>query len=413
MLERPEAPDTEVILTPGQFWKILECGDEDLEKAMEKPTSFLAQRIRFSVRMRREERRINQRKKSAPEKKLKTPAVGDAQEDKLSSAAVGRWRRRMLAMGTSSAVGDGNKVTLKARYTSKKKDPRPAVKGRNSCYAREVFSKHGLLCDILKWESYGKGIRGENKVRYLIRLHLNDSNMQAALKTNFDYWNSFMKETCFQDVGSCLFKKIPEKPPKKSWPLAASASGETVTQFRGMLTKYNYEYRRPFLGEAFIPSLDTWKLEDCRPQEIDDRLQFLSSNWFRVPMKNIWHSANKAWDRVAVDCKAAIALDWDEWEKNPSSLVVPTTKPGIYFVRTVLAIGFAALCLLLRDLNSAQEIEEAWLKMPIVKPKKTNRGTSSTADNKWKGDSKWKGRDNSWGKSYGGGQSSWSWGKYK
>ena len=115
---------------------------------------------------------------------------------------------------------------------------------------------------------------------------------------------------------------------------------------------------------------------------------------------------------MAVGTFAGIDLDWDGWMNNPSSLVVPTKKTGIYFMRTVVAIGFAALCLLLRDLNSAQEIEEAWLKMPIVKPRKTNRGTSS-GDNKWKGDSKGKGRDNSWGKSYGGGQSSSSWGNYK
>ena len=39
-------------------------------------------------------------------------------------------------------------------------------------------------------------------------------------------------------------------------------------------------------------------------------------------------------------------------------------------MRTVLAIGFAGLCLILKDFNSAEEIEDAWLQMPIVKAKK-------------------------------------------
>ena len=188
-----------------------------------------------------------------------------------------------------------------------------------------------------------------------------------------------------------------------------------MSQFRGMLTKYNYEYRRPFLGEAFIPKLDDWHVEDCRDPELDNRLRFLCDQRFHVEKEtheSIWHSASKAWDKVAVGTKTNVQLDWNAWYLNPTSLVVPTTKDGIYFVRTVTAICFASLCLLLRNLSTAQEVEEAWLKMPIVKPRKPNRGSSSK-DKKWQGDWQWKGRDNSWGKSYGGGQSSSSWGNYK
>ena len=90
------------------------------------------------------------------------------------------------------------------------------------------------------------------------------------------------------------------------------------------------------------------------------------------------------------------SLDWGKWRENPSSLVVPTDTTGVYFVRTVLAIGFAGLCLILKDFNSAEEIEDAWLQMPRVKPKKPNRGTSAGSMHKR-------------GQPWGGGQSSGSW----
>ena len=70
-------------------------------------------------------------------------------------------------------------------------------------------------------------------------------------------------------------------------------------------------------------------------------------------------------------------LDWEAWRRQPSSMVVPTRTTGICFVRSVLAIGFAGLCLILKDFNSAQEIEDAWLQMPKVKARKANRGTSA------------------------------------
>ena len=89
-------------------------------------------------------------------------------------------------------------------------------------------------------------------------------------------------------------------------------------------------------------------------------------------------------------------LDWTAWAKHPSSLVVPTDTTGVYFVRTVLAIGFAGLCLILKDMNSAEEIEAAWLQMPRVKAKKANRGTSAGWMHKR-------------GQAWGGGHSSGSW----
>ena len=136
----------------------------------------------------------------------------------------------------------------------------PPNRDRDAGFVREIFSKHALLYAILNKESNGKCLYDQDDVTYFIRLGLHDSNMQATLKTNFEYWLTDMKESGSRDIGSRLYNTIPKMP--RGWPLAASGSSDLtpnkMTQFRGMLSKYNYEYRRPFLEEAF-PVLDAWK----------------------------------------------------------------------------------------------------------------------------------------------------------
>ena len=79
----------------------------------------------------------------------------------------------------------------------------------------------------------------------------------------------------------------------RGWPLAASGSSELtpnkMTQFRGMLSKYNYEYRRPFLEEAFLV-LDAWKMEDNRSGKIDERLGFLRGDFFHVNIESVFYT---------------------------------------------------------------------------------------------------------------------------
>ena len=62
--------------------------------------------------------------------------------------------------------------------------------------------------------------------------------------------------------------------------------------------------------------------------------------------------------------------DWFAWEKAKSSMIVPM-KDGASavgdFGRTVVTTSFHALCWLLGDFHTADEIEEAWERMPLVK----------------------------------------------
>jgi len=47
-------------------------------------------------------------------------------------------------------------------------------------------------------------------------------------------------------------------------------------------------------------------------------------------------------------------------------------------------VCFPAFCYLLGRHFTAAEIETAWLKLPLVKPLRKNRGTINTGDRKWK-----------------------------
>ena len=167
-----------------------------------------------------------------------------------------------------------------------------------------------------------------------------------------------------------------------SRPLAARSGVELtpnkIASFKGMLGKYNYEYRRPFVGDLF-PELDSWTMtfRDTPSMTFRDRLDYLRGHFFHVEEQEVYAFATKAYKKQVADgVFAGVELCWKEWEKSPSSLVVPTTVPGMFFVRSVLATNFACLCEILKELNTTEEIETAWLKMPIVKPVKKNRGTN-------------------------------------
>ena len=85
-------------------------------------------------------------------------------------------------------------------------------------------------------------------------------------------------------------------------------------------------------------------------------------------------------------------IDYESWVKHHSSMVIPLfPKPPFpqqlissaigdkieYLVRDVLTISFPALCFLFGDTFTAVQLEEAWLKMPLVKPCKPSRGTNA------------------------------------
>ena len=203
--------------------------------------------------------------------------------------------------------------------------------------------------------------------------------MKYSLKINFERWSTILKENTIDTIRTLLHSAIPKMPRPKCWPLAASGFdliAHKIAQFCGMENKYYYEYRMPFLvGDAFnFPGLDSWMMLDCSSGKMDHQLRFLNElrgDFFHVNMQDVFDSARAAWkDQVASGTfsdDVENQLHWTAWAKHPSSVVVPTVTTGKFFVRSVLAICFPGLCLILKDFNSVEEIEHAWLQMPIVK----------------------------------------------
>ena len=102
-----------------------------------------------------------------------------------------------------------------------------------------------------------------------------------------------MKERTSDDISSRLYRTIPKMPREKCWPLAASGfdlTAHKIAQFRGMESKYYYEYRRPFLEEdAFnFPGLESWMMLDCSSGKMDHQLRFLRGDFFHVNIQDVF-----------------------------------------------------------------------------------------------------------------------------
>ena len=151
----------------------------------------------------------------------------------------------------------------------------------------------------------------------------------------------------------------------------------------GLIAKYNWQFRRPyvFLSER-LKRLDVWR----KVAHVDaDTVAWMcgAPAMFRVGMDElretwIWHLDD---------------VDWKALEAAPSSMVVPSNKGSWvpwsaiggtwhlqwhcrYYLRRVLAITFPALCLLLAEEHTAEQIEAYWLQMPLVTVGKPNRGNA-------------------------------------
>ena len=65
-------------------------------------------------------------------------------------------------------------------------------------------------------------------------------------------------------------------------------------------------------------------------------------------------------------------------------MLVPRNDGNEYLCRTVVTTCFPAFLYLLGEHFTAREVEDAWVKLPIVKAGKRNRGTSA-GEWRWSG----------------------------
>ena len=181
------------------------------------------------------------------------------------------------------------------------------------------------------------------------------------------------------DHWKTLLSNVPGRP---SAPGKGAGKGilqpSPANNMKGMLSKYNWEMRHPFPVKC--GTLDSWTESQAN---LDSALlhQFQSGD-FDIAKDNLTHTT--IFERKDVD--------WASWAwagtSIGSSMLVPVSvgdsAVGEYLCRSVTTVCFPAFCYLLGTHFTAAAIETAWLKLPLVKPLRKNRGTINTGDRKWK-----------------------------
>ena len=203
-------------------------------------------------------------------------------------------------------------------------------------------------------------------------------NQEARVTRYYFFWLNYMK-TFLKDERECpldlqLLKKVPPRPvPKSQRQGQLTLTGTVRYQMEGLLTKYNWQVRRPFPQHWNVNQLDTW--QKVATNRLDtDQMDAASDKRYRIATPelygtSVWHHGD---------------VDWKAMGKTCSSLLVPTRPVSaassavgdvsFHYVREdVLGICFNALCWLLRHHHTAVEIEAAWQTMPIVRPGRPNR----------------------------------------
>ena len=212
------------------------------------------------------------------------------------------------------------------------------------------------------------------------RSHLSSSSVfdganVDSFSRHYNFWSASLKEILRSGstVGR-LLESIPRRPTLLSTgrPLASSNfSHNPCYDMLGLLLKYNLEFRRACPKKQIKSDLDVWsKVAEATMES--DWFSFFTSAQFQVPVEELREST--IWDKTDVD--------WTAWI---SSMIAPAWSGSsaasaigdkCFYVRKVLTISFPALCVMLQQFHTATEIEQAWLRMPLVKLRKANRGSA-------------------------------------
>ena len=166
-----------------------------------------------------------------------------------------------------------------------------------------------------------------------------------------------------------LLDSVPSRPRRFTGrPLATPSfrlSQNSLGALLGLVAKYNWQFRRPYpqrCNVVQLDQLDAWRKVATKSLDAS-QVQIFSGQQYRIDSREFRETF--IWQQEDVDWTAAVGA--------PSSMLVPATV-GFHYVREVSAMSFPSLCWLLRNHHTAEEIETAWLQMPLVKPGKSNRG---------------------------------------
>ena len=209
------------------------------------------------------------------------------------------------------------------------------------------------------------------------------AGLQESLTRNFHAWCNGMKDYMLKwpEEWSELLANVPRRP------LApGQAAGPSMLGYiKGLFTTYTWQYRMASpISSAMI---DEWTKSEAIPDR--ELLMYFQGGDFDIDQAHlkrtpIWKDEDVDWAQWSWDSPSWMAIG----TSIGCSMLVPVSfdRSAVdeYYIRSVTAVCFPAFCYLLGKQFTAAEIEDAWLKLPIVKPAKNNRGTASHTRKKWK-----------------------------
>ena len=193
-----------------------------------------------------------------------------------------------------------------------------------------------------------------------------DTDADNWQKRHYGFWTRTLKAFITKDARALSKRLLAAVSPRPE--TAVDDNHNTPTNaLLGLVDKYNWQFRRPYPQRSNV-ELDIWRkvpAKTLRAEQIDffsDEEHSVDTNELRET--SIWLQGDIDWPALwRVSSMIVPAKD-----RSTPPWLVGNVNPIYYYVRQVLTISFPALCWLLRNHATADDIETAWLHMPIVKP---------------------------------------------
>jgi hypothetical protein len=246
-----------------------------------------------------------------------------------------------------------------------------------------VFRESLPLWSFLAQQKREPGMVGMRQCVFCL-FDVDNLAQEQELRCHLSYWTSLVKDMLRDDeASSTLMKSIFPKPFdggrwRQQFTGSVVLSASMQHEMRGLLAKYNGEYRLPYPQHHNV-EFESWK-KVAKAQLHRDQIRYFGGPQFHIKSASLngtilWPE-NQNFDEGDV-----------KWNAVCSSMVVPAASAvgdeDHYHIRKVLGIRFAGLCWLFQHYFSAEKIEQAWACMPIIKWGKKNRGFNTKKPYRW------------------------------
>ena len=189
-----------------------------------------------------------------------------------------------------------------------------------------------------------------------------------------------------------LLKNVPPLPGKGKGGGKPCMRDDASWHLKCMMAKYTLEFRRPFPELRNATCLDQWSFVPLAlliarleaHEGFPEKLEAVTGDAFQVPdchiecrheKKHLGMLRERFATSLFVSSGNAFAQLTGKHATGSTSQSVDGDRSSVCAMRRVVAVTFPHLCIYFRDIFTADELERAWLQMPLVRNKKDARGT--------------------------------------